>query len=327
MDKISVVVPIYNTEAYIAECIESVLNQTYENFELILVNDSSTDKSLYICQEYEQKDKRIKVISQENAGVSVARNTGIDIATGKYIAFLDSDDFWDKKYLDILYTSIIKNDSDMASCNFKRYYGKNKSFTFSGFPLTNETINVKDNLADLIYSTSNTVNRDVWGKLFVLDIIKENNLRFIRGLKRGQDYVFFLSYLFKINKITLQMKECLYFYRRSEVSMTTRKLYLDLETEMFIAKNAIDMIDDKFLITNIIFYRTYKHIKNTIRLNISFSDRNDKLKELLKEPLVQKAKENIKLLYMQGYKKRIIYNLLKKKFFLIYLNYHVFRLL
>ena len=326
MDKISVVVPVYNTEAYIAECIESVLSQTYEDFELILVNDSSTDKSLYICQEYEQKDKRIKVISQDNAGVSVARNTGIDAATGKYIAFLDSDDFWDKKYLEILHTSIVKDASEMVSCNFKRYYGKTNSFTSSGFPLTDKTIDVKNNLSDLVYGTSKAVNRDVWGKLFVSDIIKKHNLRFVPGLNRGQDYVFFLSYLFKISKFTLQMTECLYFYRRSEVSMTIRKLYLDLETEMLIAKSAINLTDDKSLITNIIFYRAYKYIKNTIRLNIPFGDRNDKLTELLTEPLIQMAKEDIGLLDMQGYKKRIIHNLLTKKFFLIYLNYHIFRL-
>ena len=95
-DLISIIIPVYNVEKYLEECIESVINQTYRNLEIILVDDGSTDKCLETCKEYEKRDNRIKVIHQENAGVSVARNVGIDFSTGQYIGFVDSDDFIEK---------------------------------------------------------------------------------------------------------------------------------------------------------------------------------------------------------------------------------------
>ena len=102
-EKISVIVPVYNVEKYIGECIKSIINQDYENIEIILVDDGSNDKSGEICDEYTLKDKRVKVIHKENGGVSSARNRGIESSTGEYIAFVDGDDYVTKDYVSYLF--------------------------------------------------------------------------------------------------------------------------------------------------------------------------------------------------------------------------------
>ena len=122
MDLISVIIPIYNVEQYLKECLESVINQTYRNLEIILVDDGSKDKSGKICDEYKNKDERIKVVHKENGGLSDARNAGMKIATGKYIQFIDSDDFIDKDMIETLYNLIIENEADISMCS--NYYFK-----------------------------------------------------------------------------------------------------------------------------------------------------------------------------------------------------------
>lgn len=114
MDKISVIVPVYNVEDYLEECINSILGQTYKNLEIILVDDGSTDNSSKICDIYEKKDKRIKVIHKENGGLSSARNEGLKYRTGEYISFVDSDDFIDKTMYEKLYSAIKKYDADVV---------------------------------------------------------------------------------------------------------------------------------------------------------------------------------------------------------------------
>lgn len=115
---ISVIVPVYNVEPYIEKCIESVLNQSFENLELILVNDGSPDRSGKICEDYAKKDSRIKVVHKENGGLSDARNRGLQIAKGEYIFFLDSDDYIAPKALEVLYKRIREDDADISISNF-----------------------------------------------------------------------------------------------------------------------------------------------------------------------------------------------------------------
>ncbi|CUP39536.1 glycosyltransferase family 2 protein [Intestinibacter bartlettii] len=123
MPKISVIVPIYNIEEYVEECINSILNQTFKDFELLLVDDGSTDNSFDICRKYEKEDNRIKVIHKKNGGLSDARNVGIDKACGEYLCFIDGDDFIANDTLENMYNLIKKNNSQIAICNMIRYYG------------------------------------------------------------------------------------------------------------------------------------------------------------------------------------------------------------
>lgn len=128
MCKISIIVPIYNVEKYLNRCIDSILAQTFTDFELILVDDGSTDNCIKICNEYAEKDNRIVVIHKENSGLSAARNTGLDIATGEYIGFIDSDDYIHPQMYEILYSKIIKSNCDLAISRFKKIYNNEDEF-------------------------------------------------------------------------------------------------------------------------------------------------------------------------------------------------------
>lgn len=121
MSKISVIVPVYNVEKYLLRCTDSILKQTFTDFELILVNDGSLDNSGYICDQLKENDKRIKVIHKENGGLSSARNAGIDAAQGNYITFIDSDDVVNKYYLQLLYNACVENGADIAMGRLLRF--------------------------------------------------------------------------------------------------------------------------------------------------------------------------------------------------------------
>ena len=115
---ISVIVPVYNVENYLPRCLDSIINQTYTNLEILLVDDGATDNSGKLCDEYAQKDNRIRVFHKENGGVSSARNMGLDNATGEYIAFVDSDDYIDKCMYEIMLNSSVQNNADIVVCGY-----------------------------------------------------------------------------------------------------------------------------------------------------------------------------------------------------------------
>jgi glycosyltransferase involved in cell wall biosynthesis len=125
MCEISIIVPVYDVEKYLKKCVDSILNQTFKDFELILVDDGSPDNSGAICDQYAEKDSRVRVIHKENGGLSDARNAGIEVARGKYLGFVDSDDFVNEDMYKQLYTSIIENNADLSICGiFDLYEGK-----------------------------------------------------------------------------------------------------------------------------------------------------------------------------------------------------------
>jgi glycosyltransferase involved in cell wall biosynthesis len=130
-DLISIIIPVYNVEKYLENCLNSVINQSYANLEIILVDDGSTDNSSKICDEYKKKDDRIKIIHKKNGGLSEARNIGIENSNGKYITFIDSDDTVELNYLEYLYKLIIENDADMSVCYFNIVNGKIKKISLS----------------------------------------------------------------------------------------------------------------------------------------------------------------------------------------------------
>ena len=122
MPKISVIVPVYKAEKFLSACIESILNQTYHDFEVILVDDGSPDSSGQICEEYAKKDSRIKVIHQKNAGVAASRNVGLDIAVGEYITFVDSDDYIQFQMYEKMLKCALDNDCDFVMCDCMKVY-------------------------------------------------------------------------------------------------------------------------------------------------------------------------------------------------------------
>ena len=120
MEKLTVIVPVYNSSKYLKKCIESILEQTYVNTEIILVNDGSTDNSIDICKEFKQIDNRIIVIDKENGGVASARNAGLEVATGSYVAFVDSDDYVEKDMYETMIEALNNNNADIVECGFNQ---------------------------------------------------------------------------------------------------------------------------------------------------------------------------------------------------------------
>ena len=203
MLKFSVIVPIYKVEKYIRECIESVMNQTYSNWELILVDDGSTDKSGDICEKYAAKDERVKVIHQKNGGAANARNHGLDMATGEYICFIDSDDKIENNYVDKLLNAIKESQSDVAVCSFKQWY-KNKTPDSIGFK--NKEYSSKDYIRKFL---SDWTCGLIWNKMF-----DKKTLEGVRFEERHKidDEFFTYQAILKAEKVVV-FDESLYWYR------------------------------------------------------------------------------------------------------------------
>lgn len=173
---ISIIVPVYKVEAYLEKCINSILNQTFSEFELILVDDGSPDKCPQICEEYAKKDFRIKVIHKENGGLSDARNAGIEIAKGKYMGFVDSDDYIAPDMYDSLYRLITENGCDIAVCGAVNV-GENDEAVYEDSDEA-YVLNKADALYEMICNRLFTVN--TWNKLYRSELFQ--NIRFPKGM-------------------------------------------------------------------------------------------------------------------------------------------------
>ena len=182
MIKISVIIPVYNVEKYLRECLDSLINQSFKDFEVICIDDGSTDKSYKILEEYSQKDSRIKVLKQEHNGAGAARNLGIEIAKGKYIQFLDSDDYFEPNMLEELYNTAEKFGADMAVCSARKV-DEAGNIVESGNPHSpikleicpiNKPFSKKDFPKDIFSLFSSAP----WNKLYLKSLIADNNLKF-----------------------------------------------------------------------------------------------------------------------------------------------------
>ena len=210
MELISVIVPVYNVESYVAECIESIQNQTYMNLEIILVNDGSTDASGDICDQYAAYDERIQVIHKENAGVSAARNTGIESANGDYIGFVDSDDYIATTMYEDMLKLMAEHDLDIIECTAFRNNGDTNIEGCNDGSL--EIFNRDEALKMAMYDCFVAV----WSQLYKRRVISD--VRFPVGRKFEDSAV---SYLFIANtKRVGHINRCLYYYRLNPNSTT-----------------------------------------------------------------------------------------------------------
>lgn len=225
MEKISIIAPVYQVEKYIGQCIESVINQTFKNFELILIDDGSKDKSGNICDEYAKRDKRIHVVHTENKGAASARNRGLDLATGKYIAFVDGDDYLAENMLDKLYKVITQENCDVVVCDFLNLHANpDKDFSLQ---LSDSKVSGREILSHLKNQKNYGVWTIVWNKLYKKEILKD--LRFPEG-KYFEDEIFSDQLYLRCNEVQV-ISDVLYYHRVLETStMNTQKIrnYLDL---------------------------------------------------------------------------------------------------
>ena len=212
-DKISVIIPVYKVEKYLDRCIQSVVDQTYKNLEIILVDDGSPDRCGEICDEWAMRDSRIKVIHKANGGLSDARNAGLDIATGEYISFIDSDDYIQPEMLACLYNDIIKNHSDVSVCGVEIIYEEQNIKNRSLHPLADGLLDKKQAFGLLNHNLQLSV---AWCKLYKSYLF--SGLRFRIG-KIGEDAFIMHEIIYRCAAISVVSNK-LYNYLQRKESIT-----------------------------------------------------------------------------------------------------------
>lgn len=318
-DLISVIVPVYNAEKYLRKCIESIINQTYSNLEIILINDGSEDDSKNICDEFASKDNRIVLIHKNNEGVGRARNDGLNKATGKYIAFVDCDDYIEKDTIETLYNTLIKESVDCVKGNY--------DIITNGNMIQNNELKLdrkydKNEIKDFVnILLSEKVKSFLWLLLIKKECIKDN---FNEELFLYEDVNFYISFLGNINNIYVFSK-VIYHYVITENSLSrdTSKMYSKIENLKlancilketlkrynFDSDENLKAIDTR-IINNIINY--YYYVYKT----------NNNLKELINSFEENRKEENFKQM-LRNYdeniltKKERLFNnyLINKKYF------------
>lgn len=213
---ISIIVPIYNVEKYLAKCIESILNQTYTNFELILVDDGSPDNCGKICDSYKEKDSRIIVVHKKNGGLSSARNVGIDIAKGEYIGFVDSDDYIEPYMYEELLNAVLRDKCKLSVCNINYVFEDGKVIP----KVKNESNQIYDfEQAILEMNTYRMFDMGAWSKLYHHSLFDE--IRFPEG-KLSEDFYIMYKIFDKAQRVSYVAKPC-YNYLQRQNSITKNK--------------------------------------------------------------------------------------------------------
>lgn len=254
MLKVSIIVPVYKAEQYLHRCLDSILSQYFTDWECILVDDGSPDRSGAICDEYAQKDSRIQVIHKNNGGVSSARNIALQKITGKWLTFVDSDDCLYPNALQRWVEVAEKNNLDLIQCHFNREYKEGQ---------------VEEEITEVLtaaqYAHSENYLTCVWGSLFKSSIVKEHSLRFDEKVRLGEDQIFLLNHMQYCKRIQ-RIGDVLYFYRDNEQSavnnpkpeyeMTSVKAFKELKKTNPIGKRRCDAMLMNYFITLVLSSKT-----------------------------------------------------------------------
>lgn len=339
--KISIIVPIYNSDKYLEETLESLVNQSLKEIEIILVNDGSTDNSKNICKKYKERDNRIIYIEQKNSGPSTARNRGISIATGKYIGFCDSDDIPNMNMYEILYNYALNENYDMAICDI---YSE-RSKIILGLPYNDgQVLNREMIQTDLIpkmigRQSDDAENRTIWGSvvrcIYKKKIIDNNEIIFPEDISFAEDLIFTLRVLSCSHNIVI-CNQALYFYRlnRKSLMMSHQKYQQGMFEKRKKLTNYIGEISFKLNMTfcyeknRLVSFREYMHecIGNACRKS---GDRTiihsyNELKEIVNDEAVISAFKSID---SQKFSRRVVYKAIQKKQCLLLLTYYKIRFL
>lgn len=294
MEKVSVIIPVYNVEQYLDRCIQSVINQTFNNIEIILINDGSIDNSQKICENYAKKDSRIILINQENMGVSNARNIGINKATGDYITFVDSDDYVDNRYVETLHKYITKYNADVCVCSTYKVYSNGK---IEKEIRENGLLTCKEYLEKLFNLKGFGVCRN---NLYKSTVIKD--IEFDSTIRVGEDFYFNLNASKNIKSV-IAIDTCLYYYFVNNNSLV-RKFNKEYDKMYYYSSNKVVQYIEKYYSENntlkkmcnnyvvfnllLVIVNYVCHSDNTknifkMRNSISFLVKNPLYKKALKE--------------------------------------------
>ncbi len=287
---ISLILPIYNVEKYLRECLESILNQSYRDYELIIINDGSTDGSIKIIEDYIDKFKAIKIINQNNKGISETRNIGLKYAKGEYILFVDSDDFLRHDMLEKIVNVALETNSDIIISNYYLYFNNSNNIEY-----LQDMKNMKSysNIEALNLMLINKIQGQLWNKLFKYSLLKEINFEFEKDRIIEDIFPVFRA-VSRANKITY-IDEALYFYRQREGSLVNKRskkltedyYYAMISIIKYIQDNKIKAKEDNLrafkarVFSYFIYHYTNEDLKNNYKsfkkskyciLNIKFKE-------------------------------------------------------
>lgn len=288
--KISVIIPIYKVEKYLEKCITSLINQSFTDFELILVDDGSPDNCGKICDDFKEKDSRIKVIHLENGGVCRARNEGMKLATGDFYVFVDSDDWVEKDYLKD-FVENMEDDFTMIIQNCNRDNDEKSETKFFGYQ--NKSFVLKEDFGKLFYENPHYVPGGYpWNKLYSAKIIKENNLQFDPAIKLADDEKWNFEYLVHVKKLKfVENANYHYIYNPGSISNQARPFDRELTRFAFKAK-FFDFALKNYQLSEPDKKKVIAEVERHFRINIL--DRIYK-KEVSKEERMARLKEIAKL--------------------------------
>ena len=287
MEKVSIILPTYNSDSVLKNAIESVKYQTYENWELLIIENGKKGQAEEIVKEF--ADDRIKYIYQEIANVSEARNTGIDNAVGKYIAFIDSDDRYEKDFLQRMIKEISAKQTQIVTCGYRRVYDK-KQMLIQDCKNIENTANVKEYLE--ILKESYLFN-ELWNKVYISEIINKNNIRFNKKYELGEDFLFNLDYIKKIDKASY-INEPLYIYTDGETGLKLRyrpdKFNIEYELTQYLENVYKEQKWDMDYIYNRFARVYYNQIIDIYKPNnpANKKERDQQLKEIISKKEYQK---------------------------------------
>lgn len=262
--KVSIIVPVYNVEKYISKCLDSLINQTYKNIEIVLVDDGSQDKSRKFIKEYQKKDSRIKAVFKENEGVSTARNIGIDNSLGELICFVDSDDYVMSDYVEHLVKLLSKDDADIALTT--EMFG-----TFDSNQVVKSKIQTVDGRNAAIKLLLYDIPIGVYSKIFKSSFLKTKNIQFKKELFIGEGFNFNIDAFQQATKVTIGNRKIYYYRRDNEMSATTKfsiqKWENGLKALQIIKKNLVfsdDEIEKSWKFAN---WRTHSDVYDIMVLS------------------------------------------------------------
>lgn len=312
--KVSIIVPVYNAEKVLHYCVDSILKQTYKDFELILVDDGSTDKSGEICDKYANENENVIAVHIENGGVSKARNTGIENAIGDYICFIDSDDYIAEDYLEeLINTKEDFPDCDNIWCGFQTVTDYNDSNSKYNLACEKEKLS-EYNCSEIMTLHEKWLSQMPWNKLYKTSIIKENNIKFPENLSLGEDLIFNLNYIDYTNGKIVVINKPLNYYLRTEKESLDNKYYPDLyeiykrinsQLYCYIKKWNGDESQQR-LYFNSCFYSYEKILSNTFHPKSDIKNKYKYNKQIMKsiefKEVLEKSDCYIHPIYKFGYK-------------------------
>lgn len=320
MDKISVIVPVYNVKQYLERCVKSITSQTYNNLEIILIDDGSTDGSGEVCNKF--TDKRIKVVHKQNQGLGLTRNVGIDNATGKYMVFVDSDDYLDKTMIENLYNNLVLNNADTCIGGFKRVF-KNKVISnvnpYAGKTFSNSQIieNVLAKMLGKANKIDDHIEMSVWKVLFSTSVIQQNKIYFPSERKFiSEDIIFDTEYYSKCRRVCMS-DDIGYNYCDNDNSLTTKynpdrfKLQMMLFEELKERTISLGIYDS---VKQRLYNTLIANTRYCMKLIVKFNSRNEALKSIriiLNNPVLKVIVLEYSI--KENYKSEIINYLIKKK--------------